>query len=143
MNTTLLRVIANRIFAALNEVGKPAKYILAAKRENCLNQNNMKTIALIIAICATTCHAMNAGRLADAIRIEEGNNPRWLYGIHHKGSAPLSEPEARKRCLATIAHAQRDWSGRGDFIAFLASRYCPVNHISWANNVRRIYASKP
>ena len=78
-------------------------------------------------------------KLADAIRIEEGNNPHYFYGVHHKGTTPLTEPESRRRCIETIRHAERDFSGSGNFITFLSLRYCPVNHQSWAYNVRKLY----
>ena len=83
---------------------------------------------------------INEQRLADAIRIEEGNNPHWLYGIHHKGTIPLTEPEARGRCINTIKHAEREFSGSGNFIEFLSLRYCPANNKSWAHNVSKLYA---
>jgi hypothetical protein len=77
--------------------------------------------------------------LADSIRIAEGNNPRWLYGVHHPDqSAPLTETEARHRCLNTIRHAWRDWNRQGSFINFLAGRYCPGNRLNWSNNVSAI-----
>jgi hypothetical protein len=103
----------------------------------------IKAAAIALAIFLSSCHPVpaqvNPERLADAIRIEEGSNPSWLYGIHHHGSYPLKEPEARKRCLQTISHARKDWNGQGDFVVFLSRRYCPVNWKSWSTNVKRIY----
>jgi hypothetical protein len=82
---------------------------------------------------------INEQKLADAIRIEEGNNPHYFYGVHHKGTTPLTEPEARRRCINTIRSAERDFSGSGNFITFLSLRYCPANHQSWASNVSKLY----
>lgn len=94
---------------------------------------------LFLLSCSIEAAEIEPERLADAIRVEEGNNPSWLYGIHHHGSYPLTEKEARKRCLQTISHARKDWNGQGDFIVFLSRRYCPVNWKSWSTNVKVIY----
>ena len=97
-----------------------------------------RPLAMLLILCAfSSAHGYTAGQLADAIRKEEGNNPNWLYGINHKGNVPLPEALARARCLATIAHAQRDFKG-GDFIGFLSTRYCPANSNSWSHNVKII-----
>ena len=94
-----------------------------------------RPLAVFALFLSLSAQAYTADQLANAIRIEEGNNPHWLYGIHHKGSAPLTEAEARKRCLQTIAHAQRDFR-QGDFISFLSARYCPANSNSWSRNIK-------
>jgi len=88
---------------------------------------------------------INVDNLATAIYYAEGgaktNHP---YGIlaHYKTTTP------RQACINTIRHAQRDWNGRGDFISFLGSRYCPVGakndptglNKNWVGNVKRLYA---
>ena len=86
--------------------------------------------AALLLLCTVSAQAYTADQIANAIRIEEGSNPRWLYGIHHKGSQPLSDTIARQRCLATIRH-HKD-------LATLAKVYCPYNSASWLRNVQSI-----
>jgi hypothetical protein len=83
---------------------------------------------------------VNVERLADAIKLAE-NSKTHPYGIlaHYKTTTP------RQACLNTINHALKDFKG-GDFIAFLGSRYCPVNcendngtNKFWVKNVKRLY----
>ena len=103
----------------------------------------MKRAAIVTALIFGMLHAKGESvtgfnPLADAIRRAEGNNPHWLYGIHHPGTtAPLSETEARRRCLNTIRHAFNDWRGQGSFVHFLSLRYCPANHAQWESNVSK------
>lgn len=81
------------------------------------------------------------GQIADAIRRAEGV---WTYGVN----VPVrDEAEARRVCLNTIAHARRDWDGRGCFIEFLADRYCPPSadlsgNRNWRRNVRLIFENQ-
>ena len=88
---------------------------------------------------------VNFERLADSIRVEEGNNPRWLYGVHHASRKPLGEPEARKRCLSICKRNHVLWAS-GDaktgFVAFLATHYCPANAKSWQKNVEWLYFNR-
>ena len=102
----------------------------------------MKAIILALCLAPTIGHVapIDENRLLAAIRVEEGCNPHFWYGIHHAGSQPLPESEARRRCLNTIRHAERDFRG-GDFITFLSHRYCPANQQSWNANVHRLYFS--
>ena len=86
--------------------------------------------AVLIACACFSSQAYTADQLADSIRIEEGNNPHWLYGIHHQGKNPLSEVEARRRCLETIRHYRT--------LEELSAHYCPANRVSWLRNVRSI-----
>ena len=100
---------------------------------------------LLFASCARAEYSNEA--IADAIYLAEGgaktNHP---YGIlaHYKTTTP------RQACLNTIAHAKRDWNGKGDFIEFLGSRYCPVGakndptnlNKNWVKNVKRLLERK-
>jgi hypothetical protein len=53
----------------------------------------------------------------------------------------------RQACINTINHALRDWDGKGDFIEFLGSRYCPIGakndptglNKNWVKNVTYYY----
>jgi len=82
-------------------------------------------------------------QIATAIYYAEGGaHTSHPYGIlaHYKHTTP------RQACLNTIAHARRDWNGKGDFITFLGSRYCPVGaandprglNKNWVRNVTKI-----
>lgn len=80
-------------------------------------------VIVLVGVIPVRAQAINVNRLADAIYWAEGgaktNHP---YGIlaHYQHTSP------RQACINTINHALRDWNGKGDFIAFLGSRYCPV-----------------
>jgi hypothetical protein len=87
---------------------------------------------------------INIEKLATAIYWAEGGpKTRHPYGIlaKYKTTTP------RQACINTIKHALRDWSGKGDFIAFLGSRYCPVGakndpgglNKNWVANVKKLY----
>jgi hypothetical protein len=63
-------------------------------------------------------------QIANAIyRAEGGARTLHPYGIlqHYRTTSP------RQACLNTIAHARKDWNGKGDFILFLQRRYAPLN----------------
>jgi hypothetical protein len=102
---------------------------------------------LIITSFTPTPPTIDAERLADCIYIAEGGaKTAHPYGIlaHYKTTTP------RQACINTIRHAQRDWKGQGDFIAFLGGRYCPVGakndpkglNKNWIKNVKYYYESK-
>ena len=74
--------------------------------------------------------------LADAIFKVE-NSKAFPYGImiKYKHTTP------RQACINTINHALKDWNGKGDFINFLADRYCPpsidlIGNKNWKRNVK-------
>ena len=74
-------------------------------------------------VSKASADAVDANKLADSIYIAEGGaRTAHPYGIlaHYKHTTP------RQACINTINHALGDWNGRGDFIEFLAKRYCPV-----------------
>ena len=102
-------------------------------------------MCLVVFFCgiANASEVINVERLADSIYIAEGGSKtNHTYGIlaHYKTTTP------RQACINTIKHALRDWNGRGDFIAFLGSRYCPVGcdndngtNKFWIKNVKYYY----
>lgn len=73
-------------------------------------------------------------RLADVIHITENghgldNGEQYgIHSVHYK-----DEAEARAICIRTCKHAWRDH--KGDWMTFLAKRYCPVNWKVWEKNV--------
>ena len=84
--------------------------------------------------------APNPALLANAIyKAEGGAKTKYPYGIltKYKHTTP------RQACINTIRHALKDWNGKGDFIVFLGSRYCPPNahplNVNWVKNVRWFY----
>lgn len=97
------------------------------------------------AIPAYAGKSVNAGKLADAIYLAEGGaKTAHAYGI----LAKYKHTTPRQACLNTIANAQRDWDGKGDFIAFLGARYAPTVgakndptglNRNWIKNVRYFY----
>ena len=99
-------------------------------------------IILIMMLCSD-CRAdiYNDEQIADAIyKAEGGDKTIYPYGIlkKYKTTTP------RQACINTIKHARRDWNGKGDFISFLGSRYCPVGakndpkglNKNWIKNVK-------
>ena len=104
----------------------------------------MKTIkTIILSLLFQGCEpcpipAQSVEQIADAIRVAEGNNPRWLYGVHHQGKTPLAEPEARKRCLTILRLNQKLCPPGQDFIHFLAPIYCGGDWRQWERNVKAI-----
>ena len=107
-------------------------------------------ILMLIVVMASSCNirearAENEGysneQIANAIyKAEGGAKTRHPYGIlaHYKHTTP------RQACLNTIAHARRDWNGKGDFLLFLQRRYCPIGasndpkglNKNWLKNVK-------
>ena len=80
------------------------------------------TILMLLLNIALPCWAWTDSQIADAIYKAE-NSEKYPYGIltKYKHTTP------RQACLNTIAHARKDFNGKGDFILFLAKRYAPVN----------------
>ena len=101
----------------------------------------MAILCLFLSGCA---YAYTDNQLADAIYKAE-NSKSHPYGIlkHYKHTTP------RQACLNTIAHARRDFNGKGDFIEFLGKRYCPVGcdndngtNKYWIKNVKYFLESE-
>lgn len=84
----------------------------------------MKLIIFLLALTLLGCtFQYSDDSIANAIyQAEGGAKTKHPYGIlaKYKTTTP------RQACINTIKHARRDWDGKGDFIAFLGSRYCPV-----------------
>lgn len=81
-------------------------------------------------------------QLANAIFKAE-NSKTHPYGI----LATYKHTTPRQACLNTIAHKRRDWikaGSHGDFITYLASKYCPIGagndptglNVNWERNVK-------
>jgi hypothetical protein len=79
--------------------------------------------------------------IANAIyKAEGGAKTNHPYGI----LKTYIHTPPRQACINTIDHAKRDWDGKGDFIEFLGSRYCPVGakndptglNKNWVKNVK-------
>jgi hypothetical protein len=106
--------------------------------------------ALILAFALKGCELAPAAqidfnRLADSIRIEEGKNPHWFYGIHHASQNHLSEAKARNRCVALCEREYALWEQRGrkgSYFRSLSRVYCPLNAESWRKNVEQLYKQK-
>lgn len=90
---------------------------------------------------AIASQTINVEKLASAIRKAEGNAN---YGI----LKPIKGRNYRKACIQTIHRAQKDYKGHpSGFIAFLGSRYAPLNaendphglNRNWISNVTKIY----
>ena len=110
----------------------------------------MKLIYIFILVCIGSNAFANSGvdveKLANAIYRAE-NSQKHPYGIlkHYKHTTP------RQACINTIRHAERDWNGKGDFIMFLGSRYCPIGakndpnglNKNWVKNVKYYYERQP
>jgi hypothetical protein len=96
----------------------------------------LAALMLVVAVCGAEEYSND--QIADAIYKAE-NSKAHPYGIlaHYKHTTP------RQACLNTIAHARRDFKG-GDFLSFLAGRYCPVGasndptglNKNWLRNVK-------
>jgi hypothetical protein len=76
--------------------------------------------------------------IANAIYLAEGGaKTSHPYGILKKYK--VTTP--RQACLNTIAHARRDWDGKGDFIEFLGNRYAPIGVANDPTNLNRNWVS--
>lgn len=100
---------------------------------------------LIVCLAWCVCCGFSNEQLADAIYKAEGGAISKPYGIMKdyckRGDV---SGQCRKGCIQTIEHARKDWSGQGDFIAFLGSRYAPTEgatndptglNSNWVKNV--------
>ena len=87
---------------------------------------------------AATLTQYEANKIADAIKREE-NSTNYPYGIHYKNIR--SESGCRQICVNTINANYMRWQHQNtntDYLEFLGAKYCPVNHVSWSRNVKRI-----
>lgn len=114
----------------------------------------MKALLIgILGLClCSTAYAETLGgydveRLATAIyHAEGGAKTNWPYGIlkRYKTTTP------RQACINTIRSKHGEWvklGAKGDYLDYLASRYCPVGAVNdpsginrhWKGNVARLY----
>jgi hypothetical protein len=150
MTNSLSHIIKKQYanFRAAKERKRMAKaFPLGDDEQRWLNINRRKTkrMATILLLLCANVQAVDVNRLASAIRAEEGANPRWLYGVHHKSQKPLGEAEARNRCIATCQRVWRVWDNAGrknSYWKALSKVYCPLNAKSWEKNVKSIYEHK-
>ena len=110
----------------------------------------MKTIiaiaTLMLAATVVSAQPINVERLCNAIyRAEGGSKARVPYGI--LSVKVKNEADARRICINTIRNNITRWekAGKpGDYIDFLANRYCPpsadpIGNLNWKKNVTAIY----
>ena len=93
-------------------------------------------VTLFVAVVSSCYAGVNYTneQIADAIYLAEGGSKtRHPYGIltKYKTTTP------RQACINTIEHARKDWDGKGDFIDFLGSRYCPVGASNDPTNLNK------
>lgn len=69
-----------------------------------------------------------------AIRKAENGGPGIQFGIECQRGTDLDTQAGW--AAATIVKNRARWDGQGEFIDFLASRYCPLNSEVWAYNVK-------
>lgn len=115
----------------------------------------MKTLALLLLVSPVTAKAIpsqpdptTVKTLAKAIYIAEGADKASVpYGI--MSQRVRSQDHARRICEASIRKNWARWREAGcpgDFIGFMAKRYCPVGanndkgtNREWPDNVRKWY----
>lgn len=95
-------------------------------------------------------HLYTDVQYCDAIRIAEGVNSKYPYGIlkKYKTTTP------RQSCLNTVKHKRQDWiklGKKGEFIDYLGSKYAPTGNIAndpkhlnnnWIGNISSILERK-
>ena len=104
-------------------------------------------LSLLILLAASPCMAAltpaQEGRLADAIYIVEGGaKTSHPYGVltRYKTTTP------RQACINTIRTKRKQWEAagsRGDWLNYLADRYCPpsadfVGNRKWKAKIHKI-----
>ena len=103
---------------------------------------------LLMMICCKGCHAYTLDQYAESIRITEGINSHYPYGI--KSVHARNALEARKICKRTVWHKWLQYKHQGGnpldsrgFINYLADRYCPpsvdyIGNVRWKDNMIRL-----
>ena len=116
-------------------------------RERRLLPVALATMFLLFCFCCTTkAEEFEPVMICNAIfHAEGGAKAEYLYGIRSVHYADFKE--ARQICLNTVRNNRKRWlkAGKpGDFLSFLASKYCPVGasndpkglNKNWLKNVR-------
>jgi len=100
-------------------------------------------------LAGETLSEREAARIADAIYIIEGGTKAKVpYGIL---SMKVRDKEhARRICINTIRNNHERWmkaGKKGDFLHFLADRYCPpsdsAGNRNWKRNIQLVLKSRP
>ena len=105
----------------------------------------MRLIILILLSLSWTSMAWaepDYNKLADAIKKVEGVPSYGIKSVPWKDYA-----EARRICINTCKNTYKRWikAGKpGDYLDFLADRYCPVSvdrqgNVNWKKNIRLLY----
>lgn len=93
---------------------------------------------ILIATVASAEPFYSTVEICDAIFMAEGGTKAdYFYGIRSVPYRDISE--AQQICFNTVRNNRKRWKNagsKGEFIDFLASKYCPSDKIIWAKNVR-------
>tara|TARA_R110000868_G_scaffold302679_2_gene563243 strand:- start:10293 stop:10625 length:333 start_codon:yes stop_codon:yes gene_type:complete len=108
-------------------------------------------LSLLIFLAASPCLAAltpaQEGRLADAIYIVEGGaKTSHPYGVLKKYK--VTTP--RQACINAIRTKRKQWEAagsRGDWLNYLADRYCPpsadpVGNRNWKVNIHKLFTER-
>lgn len=106
------------------------------------------TLILILvgfaAMAATPMTDARANHIADAIKKVE-NSKKYPYGIKSINTNG-DEVKARRICINTVKNNYIRWQNagsKGDYLDFLADRYCPpsadpVGNKNWKKNIHKL-----
>jgi hypothetical protein len=73
--------------------------------------------------------------ICNAIYIIEGKEKaRQPFGIEGINCKTFSKCE--QICLNTVMNKRKAWNQEGDFLEYLAKKYCPPNHVIWLKNLK-------
>lgn len=110
-------------------------------------------LALLLLSCCsgwakTILSATHAERIADAIYVVEGGSKAQVpYGI--LSMKVNGKAHARQICLNTIRNTHARWikaGAKGNFLNYLADRYCPpadsTGNANWKRNIHSLLAKK-
>ena len=109
-----------------------------------------KLLFLLLLFTSTTAYSYDNASIVDGIyRIEGGNKAQYAYGI--RSVKYKDKAEARRICFNTVRNNRVRYAKavergfKGDYIKFLASRFCPIGcdndrgtNKFWENNLRRV-----
>lgn len=113
----------------------------------------MKRVLLLAAVlCLAAARAqaaeLDTNKMVQAIyRAEGGDKTKHPYGVLSVKCA--DKAEAERVCRNTVVNNWNRWQkagAHGDFVEFLANRYCPksadpVGNARWKLNMRKIYGN--
>lgn len=119
---------------SIKELGKATKIAVIIE---------MVIIMILLIASIASAEAFNNNRIADAIYWSEGDTKaHHPFGIESVSCDGYKD--CRTVCLNTIRNNVKRWyrSTEGDFLKFLAKRYCPYNWQEWLKNVK-YYVKNP